>query len=108
MSQAPINHSKNPWCEPVAGAFQAAAEVQAQRFNRPPAGHDDPLLPAVRRFVAARPIIGRVALMRRFGVGRQRAAQWLEVLCVQRVCLGNPVRGVLRVNPHAWAALQGE
>lgn len=83
-----------PPSAPLTGVFYAA-----------PAGHDDPLLPAVTRFVAARPAIGRGALVRWFGVGRYRAGRLLEVLRAQRVCLGYPARNVYRVNPHAWAAL---
>lgn len=74
-------------------------------FFAPPPGHDDPLLPAVARFAAARPNLGATALVRRFGLGRRHAAQLLEALRVQRVCMGPAWCGVYRVNPHAWAAL---
>lgn len=74
-------------------------------FFTPPPGHDDPLLPAVARFAAARPNLGAGALVRRFCLGRRHAAQLLEVLRAQRVCMGPAWRGVYRVNPHAWAAL---
>jgi hypothetical protein len=79
---------------------------QVPAFFTPPLGHDDPLLPAVTRFVAARPVVGVVGLARRFGLGRRRAGRLLEVLRAQRVCLGYPWHGVYRVNPHAWVALQ--
>lgn len=81
---------------------------QFSPFLAPPIGHDDPLLPAVSRFVAARPgAIGAGALMRRFGIGRKRAGMLLYVLSCSRVCLGRPVRGVFRVNYWAWPDLQG-
>lgn len=79
---------------------------QLSAFITPPPGHDDPLLPVVMRFVAARPGgIGAGALMRRFGLGRRRATRLLEVLRAQRVCLGAPWCGVYRVNHAAWASL---
>ena len=74
-------------------------------FFAPPPGHDDPLLPAGARYADAVPNLGPGALVRRFGLGRRHAAQLLEVLRAQRVCMGLAWRGVYRVNPHAWAAL---
>lgn len=73
-----------------------------------PMGYDDPLLPAVTRFVAARPgLIGSGALARRFGIGRLRAARLLVVLHVTRVCLGYRPRGLWRVEHSVWRALHG-
>ena len=92
----------------VALAYPFPAVGQFSPFMAPPIGHDDPLLPAVSRFVAARPgAIGSGALMRRFGIGRLRAGILLYVLSCSRVCLGRPFRGVYRVNHEAWTALQG-
>ena len=99
----------------VPVALQATLTAQAflrvgqfSPFMAPPIGHDDPLVPAASRFVAARPgAIGSGALMRRFGIGRLRAGMLLYVLSCSRVCLGRPFRGVFRVNRQAWADLQG-
>lgn len=82
----------------------------------------DPLLLSVTRFVAARPFTGPRALMRRFGVGLDRA-RWLLVTLEQkgvvrgqwaRLDAAGSLAGVevysfrmYRVQPWAWRALQG-
>ena len=82
----------------------------------------DPLLPAVARFVAARPFTGSGALMRRYGIGLQRA-RWLLIKLEDRgVVRGHwsrlVARGsigeravyafrIYRVRPWVWAELQG-
>lgn len=100
------------------GSFEAFAQAifdanpmprvgQFSIFNTP-IGHDDPLVPAVSRFVAARPgLIGPGALVRRFGIGRRHARQLLEVLNASRVCLGRRPRGLWRIEHWVWPALQG-
>lgn len=85
-----------------------------------PIGHRDPLLPAVKRFVAARPFTGPGALMRRFGIGLQRSRWMLIELEEQGVVRGHWGRlvaagrkgglevyshRIYRVNHGAWAAL---
>jgi hypothetical protein len=77
-------------------------------FYAPPAGWDDPLRAAAARFVAAHRCVGPGAVMRRFKVGPIRAARLMEALRVSRLFMGGPWRRVYRVNPHAWAALQGD
>lgn len=80
----------------------------------------DALLSAAERFVAARPFTGPGALMRRFGIGLQRA-RWLLVELEEkgvvrghwsRLVAGGHARGgpvysyrVYRVQPWVWAAL---
>lgn len=81
----------------------------------------DPLLPRVTRFVAARPFTGPRALMRRFGVGLDRARWLLVVLEDKGVVRGHWSRLVAEgrlegkvvyshrmylVRPWAWADLQ--
>ncbi len=66
---------------------------------------NDPLMPAAARFAAARPSLGPVALMRRFGIGRRRAGLMLYALDDARVLIGPGHRAAWRVNPHAWAKL---
>lgn len=83
----------------------------------------DPLLPRVTRFVAARPFTGPRALMRRFGVGLDRARWLLVALEDKGVVRGHWSRlvasGHLKgkvvyshrmylVRPWAWADLQGD
>lgn len=82
----------------------------------------DPLLPRVTRFVAARPFTGPRALMRRFGVGLDRARWLLVALDDKGVVRGHWSRLVASgrlegkvvyshrmylVRPWAWADLQG-
>jgi len=82
----------------------------------------DPLLTRVTRFVAARPFTGPRALMRRFGVGLDRARWLLVALDDKGVVRGHWSRLVAagrlegkavyshrmyRVQPWAWADLQG-
>ena len=89
-----------------AHPFQTVGQFSA--FFSPPIGHDDPLLPAVSRYVSARPgYIGAGALVRRFRIGRKRAGLLLYVLSCSGVCHRRPFRGVYRVNHEAWTALQG-
>lgn len=80
----------------------------------------DLLLSAAARFVAARPFTGPGALMRRFGIGLQRA-RWLLVELEEKGVVrghwgrlvaagqgrGGPVYShrIYRVNRWAWAAL---
>lgn len=87
-----------------------------------PSGQPDPLLPAVTRFVAARPFTGPWALMRRFNIGLQRARGLLTELAERRLVRGHWCRQAAvaflndseawafrryRVQPGTWAALQG-
>lgn len=74
-------------------------------FYAAPLGADDPLLAAVSRFVAARRYVGSWAVMRRFGIGRKRATVLLGALRWMRIVW--PMGRVYRVNPSAWATLQG-
>lgn len=82
----------------------------------------DPLLPSVTRFVAARPFTGPRALMRRFGVGLERARWLLVALDEKGVVRGQWARldaagslagaevysfRMYRVQAHAWRSLQG-
>lgn len=82
----------------------------------------DPLLPRVTRYVAARPFTGPRALMRRFGVGLDRARWLLVALEDKGVVRGHWSRLVVTgrlagkvvyshrmylVRPWAWADLQG-
>lgn len=66
----------------------------------------DPLIDDVTRFAAARNCLGFVALMRRFGIGADRAKCLMWALDERRLLM-RYVRGyrVAVVNPHAWAAL---
>jgi hypothetical protein len=81
----------------------------------------DPLFRSARRFVAARPFTGPRALMRRFGIGLQRARWLLVALEESGVVRGHwgrlVARGeldgrevlsfrVYRVYSSAWANLQ--
>lgn len=82
----------------------------------------DSLLPAAARFVAARPFTGPRSLMRRFGIGLQRA-RWLLIDLEQqgvvkghwsRLVAASHTRGVAvyshrvyRVNPWTWNNIQG-
>lgn len=118
--------------EPVSFAAVAQAVFDANAWpplwdpcspiGKSPHWLGDPLLPRVTRFVASRPFTGPRALMRRFGIGLQRA-RWLLVT-LEDQCL---VRGhwsrlhasrtldgkalysfqVYRVQPWAWRSLQG-
>ncbi|SEC63719.1 hypothetical protein [Pseudomonas costantinii] len=117
--------------KPVSFAAVAQAVFDANPFLPPwapcsPIGKSrhwlgDPLLPAARRFVAARPFTGPRALMRRFGVGLQRARWLLVALEEKGVVRGHwgrlVARGeldgrevlsfrVYRVQSWAWANLQ--
>lgn len=106
-------------------------DVQALPIHYAPIGytaqwyvHDrpDPLLPAVTRFVAARPFTGPRALMRRFDIGLQRARELLTELVERRLVRGHWCRQaaiaflndsevwafrMYRVQPGAWRTLQG-
>lgn len=83
----------------------------------------DSLFGAAERFVAARPFTGPGALMRRFGIGLQRA-RWLLVELEQKGVVrghwgrlvaagharGGPVYShrIYRVHSRAWAALPAD
>lgn len=123
MSAAPV--------EPVSFAAVAQAVFDANPslpswapcspVGKPRQWLGDPLLPLARRFAAARPFTGPRALMRRFGVGLQRARWLLVALEEQGVVRGHwgrlvaaghtrggPVYSfrVYRVYSSAWANLQ--
>lgn len=96
------------FAQAIFDANPAPRAGQFSPFVMPPIGHDDPLVPAVSRFVAARPgLIGPGALVRRFGIGGRHARQLLEVLHASRVCLGYRPRGLWRVEHRVWPELQG-
>lgn len=105
-------------------------DVHALPIHYAPIGHtaprgvawSDPLLPAVTRFVAARPFTGPGALKRRFGIGLNRARWLLIELEGQGVVRGHWKRLVAasyakegdtysfrmyRVRPWSWAKVQG-
>lgn len=116
--------------KPVSFAAVAQSVFDANPFLPPwapcsPVGRSplwlgDPLLSAARRFVAARPFTGPRALMRRFGVGLQRA-RWLLVALEEkgvvrghwsRLVAGGKLNGrdvysfrVYRVHSWAWSNL---
>ena len=66
------------------------------------AGRSDALHWHAVRFVAARPSIGVVGLMRRFDIGRQRAYDLLMALREDGVVYAGHWRGVFRTHHHAW------
>ena len=74
-------------------------------FYAAPLGADDPLLPAVSRFVAAHRHVGPWVVMRRFSMGRKRATVLLGALCWMRIVWASG--RLYRVNPHAWGELVG-
>ncbi|MFJ7111275.1 hypothetical protein ACIQU2_27420 [Pseudomonas sp. NPDC098740] len=117
-----IGESADPAVLAQVEGFLAAprSATFAVTFCASPAAHDDPLLPAVTRFVAARPFTGPGALRRRFGIGLQRARCLLTVLVEQRLVRGHWCRRaaiaflndsevwafrMYRVQPWAWASL---
>ncbi|MFJ7286335.1 hypothetical protein [Pseudomonas sp. NPDC099000] len=109
---------------PIHGAAPGHAPLYTGviGFAGAPLGHRDPLLPAVKRFVAARPFTGPGALMRRYGIGLERA-RWLLVVLEEwgvvrghwgRLVAAGSLGGVevysfrmYRVQAHAWRSLQG-
>lgn len=117
--------------KPVSFESVAQAVFDANPFLPPwapcsPVGQSrlwigDPLLRAAHRFVAARPFTGPRALMRRFGVGLQRARWLLVALEEKGVVRGHwrslVARGeldgrevlsfrVYQGQPWAWSDLQ--
>lgn len=68
----------------------------------PDAGRVDPLFWPLVRFVAARPSIGVVGLMRRFKIGRQRACDMLIAVTERGVLYRGHWRGVYRTHHDAW------
>lgn len=116
---------------PFAERVQAVFDANPLPIHYAPIGHTarlyvhaqpDPLLPAVTRFVAARPFTGPRALMRRFSIGLH-AARWLLINLEQQGVVrghwsrlmaagslgGGPVYSfrVYRVQSWAWRSLQG-
>lgn len=108
---------ERPLAQPALG-YTPAPTASESRPDRLP----DSLLPAAARFVAARPFTGPRSLMRRFGIGLQRA-RWLLIDLEQqgvvkghwsRLVAASHTRGasvyshrIYRVNPWVWNNIQG-
>lgn len=112
IGSAPIGHTP---------MFTGAIELGG-RLSPVPLGEADPLLPAVARWVAARPFTGPGAVRRRFGIGLHRARRLLTALVERRLLRGHWCRvasiafvagseewafRIYRVQPWAWADMQG-
>lgn len=81
--------------------------IDARYFGIPSWVHD-PLIEEVTRFAAARSCVGMTAIMRRFGVGRERAKLLMWALDERRILLSY-LKGwqVATVSPMAWPTLYG-
>ncbi|WP_130901861.1 hypothetical protein [Pseudomonas sp. Sample_23] len=112
IGSAPIGHTAL-----YTGVIKFAGRLSPVRL-----GEADPLLPAVARWVAARPFTGPGAVRRRFGIGLHRARRLLTALVERRLLRGQWCRvasiafvagsedwafRIYRVQPWAWADLQG-
>lgn len=117
LVDATLTAPERPLAQPALGYTLAPTASEY-----PPDRLPDSLLPAAARFVAARPFTGPRSLMRRFGIGLQRA-RWLLIDLEQqgvvkghwsRLVATSQTRGVsvyshriYRVNPWAWNSIQG-
>ncbi|MFJ4132423.1 hypothetical protein [Pseudomonas cyclaminis] len=117
LADATLNAQERPPAQPAVGYSHVPSTLES-----PPDKLADSPLPAAARFVAARPFTGPGALMRRFGIGLQRA-RWLLVDLEQQGVVrghwsrlvaaghtrGGPVYShrIYRVSPGAWSSIQG-